>query len=602
MDRRQFLRCAAGAFTVSSLAAAVAGCKTGISGGSEKERRGSGLYRFPQGLACGDPSPTSGVFWTRVVRSDGIEGDIPVTLELSRTPMVTGETSFRLATPIQLLAKQVNDYIVHHKVTGLQPDTIYYYRFVVDGDFTIPVGRFRTLPSLDAEVSSTQFGVFNGLDWSRNYWEGMGSLKAQFRTLDYLVLLGGAINELVPQAVDDRPVSLAHEALHLPNGMAVTGRGTAAATKADYRFLHQIYRSDENLRGLLAQFTLMPMIGDNDFSDDFWQFHETYTNANAVQRDRMLAALAAWMQYMPLDWGDTSYDPDATDFSRFKLYRSFRWGNLVNLMLTEQRLQRTDHAIGEDVAHQPLGLTGPIGSRVLVTPAELAGKSSPGQKIVGDQQMAWIKEKLLERGVVWKLLAGESPMLNLRLDLTNEPDYDLALKRNFQLSAEGWEGYPAQLRELLTFIQNQRVNNVVSLASGGLFSASEIWSDYSGVRSPVMLECTTAPIAGQTLAELVADLLALETDERYDRLTRLFSQSYQLDNLMEKDAFSWIRYLNTGTRGFSVVYVRADRLIVDFMKLQQMSNKVVPSKTVASTTRVTIDSGTLQIDVLELNS
>lgn len=601
MDRRQFLRCAAGAFTVSSLAAAVAGCKTGIGGGSDKEAGGSGLYRFPQGLACGDPSPTSGVFWTRVVRSDGVEGDIPVTLELSRTPIAIGETSFRLATPIPLLAKQANDYIVHHKVTGLQSDTVYYYRFVVGGDYT-RVGRFRALPSLDAEVSSTQFGMVNGLDWSRNYWEGMDLLKGQYQSLHYLVLQGGVINELVPPFSAERFVAPAHSALHLPDGMTVAGRGTAAATAADYRYLHQLYRSEENLQELLASFTLMPMLGDNDFSEDFWQAHETYTAANAEQRERLLAALATWMQYMPLDWGDVGYDPTVTDFSRFKLYRSFRWGNLVDLMLTEQRLQRTDHPIREDLPHQPLGQTGPIGSRALLAPAELAANSSAAHKLVGDEQMAWLKGKLQQKGVVWKLIAGESPMMHLPLDLTKEPDYDPALKKVHLLSGEAWEGYPAQLGELLTFIQSQNLNNVVSLASGNLFSASEIWSDYSGVRSPVMLECTTGPISGQAMAERIAELLALEPDGRFDRLQRLFAQSYLLDNLIKKDVVSWIRHLNTGSRGYSVVYVRADRLIVDLLKVQQMSTMAVPTQILASTTRITIDSGTLEIDVLELNS
>ena len=77
--------------------------------------------------ACGDPSPTSGVFWTRVIRGDGQQGDIPVVLELSRTPDPRGENSFRLAMTIPVVAKQENDYIIHHKVTGLEPDTIYYF-------------------------------------------------------------------------------------------------------------------------------------------------------------------------------------------------------------------------------------------------------------------------------------------------------------------------------------------------------------------------------------------------------------------------------------------------------------------------------------------
>ena len=204
MDRRQFLRCAAGAFTVSSLATALTACKSGVGGGPNPEATGGGVFRFPQGLACGDPSPTSGVFWTRVIRGDGQQGDIPVVLELSRTPIPEGENSFRLAMTIPVVAKQENDYIIHHKVTGLEPDTIYYFRFVASGDWSHPVGRFRSLPSGEAEVSRTQFGVINGFDWNLGHWEGLVALQNNFRELFYVIQLGGAINEMIPVAGSNR--------------------------------------------------------------------------------------------------------------------------------------------------------------------------------------------------------------------------------------------------------------------------------------------------------------------------------------------------------------------------------------------------------------
>ena len=56
-------------------------------------------------------------------------------------------------------------------------------------------------------------------------------------------------------------VEIGHTELHLPNGEAVTGIGTAAATHADFRYLHQTYRADDRLRQLLSMFTLLkPMV------------------------------------------------------------------------------------------------------------------------------------------------------------------------------------------------------------------------------------------------------------------------------------------------------------------------------------------------------
>lgn len=607
MDRRQFLRCAAGAFTVSSLASALSACNPTTGGNSEPSNAGVGVYKFPQGLCCGDPSSNSGVFWTRVVRADGAHGDIPVVLEISLTPMSTTATGFRLFKQIQLIATQKNDYIIHHKLTGLEANTSYFYRFVAGGDANAQSGRFRTLPAESAEVTGAQFALLNGLDWSYNHWAAMSEEALRYSGLTaqtyYMLLLGGAINAMVPDPALPRSVEAVHQNLLLPDGLPVAGQGTAALTLADYSYLQQVYRSDERLQKLLSNYTLMPMFAEHDFTNDGWQAHETYTSANAEQRERLLAAMAAWMKYMPIDWGDLAYDSVASDFSRFRLYRRFRFGNLVDLILTEQRLQRTDHAIPENVAHGPLGLTGGMGSRLLADPIELANRSSNTQKILGDEQMLWTKDQLTKPGVVWKLLVGESPLVNVSINLSNEPDLDPALRKTSVLNADSWSGYATQQADLLNFVQQRGISNLVSLAGGGFFSASEIWSDYSDQRKPVMLECTTAPMSGRALSEEISDQLALETDPRYVNLRRVFIQSFRVDQKLQEQLKGWVRHLNTGSRGYSMVYIRTGELIVDCIRVAEITpGGQITGALIAGRTRATIKSGKLEMAITEFNS
>lgn len=606
MDRRQFLRCAAGAFTVSSLASALSACNTTTGGNSGLPNTGMGIYKFPQGLCCGDPGSNSGVFWTRVVRADGTSGDIPVTLEISLTPVDDEADSFRLFKQIRLVAQQSSNYIIHHKLTDLEPDTSYFFRFVAGGDASNPVGRLRTLPVQTAEVTSAQFAMINGLDWSYNHWEAMTESALRNRGFTsqtyFMLLLGGAISDFVPKVSSLRSEP-DHQALNLPDGFPVSGLGIAAKTLADYVYLQQVYRSDLRLQKLLSSYTLMPMFGENDFSNDCWADHETYTNGNLEQRDRLLAALAAWMQYMPLDWGDVAYDPASNNFSQIRLFRNFRFGNLVNLILTEQRLQRTDHAIAEDGEHGPLGLTGGIGSRLLADPTELANHASASQKILGDEQSAWLKNQLTSQGVVWKLMAGESPFMHLPLDLSKENDIDAALRKTSLMSADSWEGYPTQQKELVSFIQQQKIGNVVSLACGGLFSASEIWADYTALRNPVMLECTVGPMSRRALTEETADALANETDPRYVALKQIFSQSFRVDQRLVKQLEATVRHINTGTRGYAMVYVRTGELVVDLTRIADsgVGGKVTGSL-ITGRTRVTIKSGQLEMAITEFSS
>lgn len=606
MDRRQFLHFAAGAFTVSSLGSALSGCNMTTGGNSAPDNAGIGTYRFPQGLSSGDPGADSGVFWTRVVRVDGVEGDIPVTLEISLTPLRETVGSFRLFQQIQLVAKQANDYIIHHKLTGLEPDTNYYFRFVAGGDANNPVGRLRTLPAESAQVTAVQFALLNGLDWSYNHWQAMTEQALRYSVLTvqthYMVLLGGAINALVPDPGTIRTVESVHPDLKLPDGLAVTGYGKVASTLADYVYLQQIYRSDERLQKLLANYTLMPVFGEHDFTNDAWQDHETYTAANQQRREQLLAALAAWMRYMPLDWGDVSYDPVAADFSRIKLYRNFRFGNLFDLTLTEQRLQRSDHAIPENVNHGPFALTGGVGSRLMADPAELASYSNGSQKILGDEQMAWLKTQLTKPGVVWRLLVGESPFTYMPIDFTNEPSLAPELRKKSLMSADSWGGYLAQQQELLGFVEQNAVGNLVSLAAGGFFAASEIWSDYSGVRKPVMVECCTAPISGRALSEEMVDHLKAETDPRYTPLKQLFTQSYLIDRRLLEQLNGWVKHLNTGSRGYAMVYVRSNELIIDSIRTTEVSaNGQLTGSLVAGRTRATIKTGQIGMVITEFS-
>ena len=175
-----------------------------------------------------------------------------------------------------------------------------------------------------------------------------------------------------------------------------------------------------------------------------------------------------------------------------------------------------------------LNQPGSVGSRVLPVVAELGRYSTSAQKILGDGQMAWLKG-LAAPGVVWNMIAGESSMTRVPLNLAREPDFPPELKTEFLLTADSWGGYQVQQTRLIDFVRQRNIGNVVSVAAGGLFTAAEIWSDYTQ-RSPVMVECTTAPVSGHTLTEQVSAQLSQQTDKRYDTLKDLISQSYLLDN------------------------------------------------------------------------
>ena len=95
---------------------------------------------FQHGVASGDPLADRVILWTRVSPSTDLPAELDVSwwvaLEPSgASPVRSGQTSARVE----------RDYTVKLDVSGLSPDTSYYYGFSSQGQRSV-VGRTRTLP------------------------------------------------------------------------------------------------------------------------------------------------------------------------------------------------------------------------------------------------------------------------------------------------------------------------------------------------------------------------------------------------------------------------------------------------------------------------
>jgi alkaline phosphatase D len=145
MKRRDFLRLS-GTFLV---AAKLTGCGGDDDGatpdGPGPDAPTTGIYRYPQGVASGDPRETSVVLWTRAERVAGGTADIELKVEVATDEAFTNVVAMR-----DLWAAAANDHTVRVIVTDLAADTIYFYRFTTGND--VIVGRTRTAPTADADV------------------------------------------------------------------------------------------------------------------------------------------------------------------------------------------------------------------------------------------------------------------------------------------------------------------------------------------------------------------------------------------------------------------------------------------------------------------
>lgn len=450
MKRREFIRLG-GFLTVSAAAMSMTGCD--IVGDSE-DTSASALsptdyptpqrpmpaaatgasWQFPQSVASGDPKPDSIVLWTRVLPSaaaatDAASADVAVRLKVTaadNSASLGGNTALSgtLVADLDVPAYLDYDGTVRHKLTGLADDTVYYYQFTA-GTVRSNVGRFKTAPAATAS-RDVKFAFMTCQDWSNNHWGVFTQIVnddiATPADLDFVVHLGDYIYETNNGGL------AAQEALHaagitFPAGTTFAD-GMYATEKADYRYLYKLYRSDARIQAMHERFPMVAVWDDHEFSDDSWMSFETYDNKNVAQTERRRNANQAWFEYMP---ADVTFQENNPSFQNIQLYRDMQFGQVMHLIMTDERLYKQDHMIPESTLLNGVEL-GRINTRYLAPEATLKyvetakDAASPNLgliSILGATQRAWWKDKMLNSPATWKIWGNEVSLLRMSLNGTD---------------------------------------------------------------------------------------------------------------------------------------------------------------------------------------
>ena len=584
MDRRQFLGRTA-FFTV--FAAGLSACG-GSSSNASNSSEPQGRYAFPQGVASGDPKDSSLVFWSRCVRTDGSAADVPLLLQLSASRDFAS-----LLASVALTASATYDHTVRAKVTGLSAGARLYYRFVAGNDVSA-TGSARTAP-VATSTSPVRFAWLTCQDWSVNHWGAM-SLLAQ-EELDFLVHVGDYIYETVPTLAQAGAAEPAHAPIRLPHGTDLPDGTRYATTLADYRTLYRTYRSDARLQALHAQFALIATWDDHEFSDDCWQDHQTYTNANQQQTARRRAASQAWAEYMPLDFGDISFEAANPAYDNLRIYRDFHFGALMHLVMTDQRLYRDDHIVTEAViaqaqGHDPVNGNDMIGARYFVPQPVLAEfeaqkTAAMGRvpSILGTTQTQWWKDTLAASGATWKVWGNAVALNRMWMDLrASAPAPYNAL---YVVNCETWNGFPRHQADLMGFLKAKNIHNVVAI-TGDLhaFQCGVVRDQPDPASgSPVLVDLVCAGISSSSFYSYIKDNAAGTPLEALVATPALFDAALTANN-------PDLHYVDHHAQGYASATVSVDQLVVVFNKVKPLDAAGnVPASPLLKRTRITLTKG-----------
>jgi alkaline phosphatase D len=573
MKRRDFLR-SSGWFVVGAALVGVPGCGDNLISAEVTEPEAKGTYSFPQGVASGDPQAASVVLWTRIalIRAPADSfGAVPLRVQVS------GDATFNtLIVDEPLVATEGTDHTVRVLVTGLAAATNYWYRFVAGQD-TLG-GRTRTAPEATADVQVNLAWV-SCQDYSAGHYGAYRQLlvdddaRAEADKIHAIVHLGDMIYETrgdgFQTAIDEsfKSIPLTNRDGKPRTVAAFPSKGGTrvgvnfAATVEDYRHLYRTFLSDPDLQAARARWPFVSVWDDHEFTDDCWQSQANYDTTKAVEetdQSRRIAASQAWFEYVPALLtgapGVKGVASEARDFSPDKvvdaaftapnadnfvdepnnaaalgaitIYRSLRFGKHVELVMTDERSYRSDHAVPEDLTVGPLaavffaprnalplplvntfdqgktanGGTPPdtvsfLGGAVVIPNLR---KASPAGTMLGKQQKAWWKATMKGSDATWKLWGNEVTLMRIKIQQLGATDVSDRV-----LSGDAWDGYATERNELMAYLKDEKIKNVVVL-SGDIHAsfAGKVMDNFDAPQAaqvPVACELVAAGISSNSL-------------------------------------------------------------------------------------------------------
>ena len=416
---------------------------------------------FKLGVASGYPRPDGMVLWTRLV-GDLDPAPIPVRWEISAS-----ENFSAIVSSGNTIVTPEWGRSVHVEPQGLDPDRWYWYRFMA-GSAASAVGRTRTAPRAGAAVSRLRFAFASCQHYEQGWFSAHRHLARD--DLDLVAFLGDYIYE----SSWGREHVRKHDA------------GDPFSLD-EYRARYALYKSDPDLQQSHRAFPWVAIWDDHEVVNDYAGEYPGYESPSAAFLARRAAGYRAFYENMPLP---ASMRPGANGM---RIYTHLDWGALARFCLLDDRQYRTFQA-----CRPPYSRGAPT-----VDPESCPELVDPGRTLLGAAQEAWLERTLAESKAGWNILAQQT----LMAQLDEKPGEGRAFW------TDGWSGYPAARRKLLSFLNGQRIANPVVI--GGdvhMHWVADLKPDFDDPKSPVVASefCGTsitsqAPRGQRQVEERVAE-------------------------------------------------------------------------------------------------
>ena len=358
---------------------------------------------FAYGIASGDPLSDRVILWTRAGRSLHPSDDAALSADVDVFWEVARDVAFldRVAAGWLVATAASNHCVKVDAVLKKAAGQTFYYRFKALGR-TSPMGRTRLAPV--GPVDRLTFAVCSCSNMPVGYFHAYREI-AQRHDLDLVLHLGDYIYEYgtgrdIPERAPDPPKEL--------------------VALDDYRGRYAQYRRDPDLAEAHRQHPWVVVWDDhesaNDSARDSAENHDEASEGPWA--DRKAAAIEAWHEWMPVRESDDGH-----------IYRSFVFGDLVDLVMLDTRLWGRDDQVGsvDDVAID-----------------------DATRQLLGADQEAWLATRLGASRARWTVIGQQVMMGQLRAF-------------GYPLNVDQWDGYAPARQRFYDAVKAANVENLVVL-------------------------------------------------------------------------------------------------------------------------------------------
>ena len=409
---------------------------------------------FYHGVASGDPLSDRVIIWTRITPTDfgqTLTGTYHVATDDQFNNVVANGT-FSTDSTI--------DFTVKIDVTGLNPNTFYYYEFEHNGSYSL-VGRTKTLPL--GAVDNMRLAVVSCASLESGYFNAYEAI-ANRNDVDAVLMLGDYIYEyesqgFSPNANVDRTWQPAEEITELN----------------DYRLRYNSYRLDYALRKLHQNFPWICIWDDHETANDSYPGGADNHQANeGPWAQRMSAGKKAYFEWIPIR-------PKAP--GNQEIFRTFELGDLAKIIMLDTRLEGRDQQVG---ANDPVF-------------------NDTARTILGPAQFNWLKNELSTTTQPWKII-GNQVMIGA-VEIFGTP-----------INTDSWDGYPAERQKLFDHLSTNNIDNMVVL-TGDIHTSWAV--NLKNGNTPVGVEMVTPSVTSPGVPINLSGLITLQNpDIKYVELTK----------------------------------------------------------------------------------